>query len=203
VAEKSGDSKVDSTEEKEHKVELLLKLKFHEEGLLAQRLAVFLVTSSILFLSFVQVSAQLTEVAKAVSIAGIVTCVVAFIHGRRVKNEMDRIDGNLCTQGLTQKEQSKQSQYTDALGIEPPNLDFKDELKSIFRGRSIFLWLSLVFGGLWGFSICYAFNLCSGWPWWTFGPPVAFLITWFGWGAWERKKKRKNEKESDSKSPNR
>ena len=52
VAEKSEDSKVDFTEQKEHKVDLLLKLKFHEENLLAQRLAVFLVTSSILFLSF-------------------------------------------------------------------------------------------------------------------------------------------------------
>lgn len=170
---------MDSLKDQKEDLQRKITIKLHEESLLPPRLLVFLMTSSILFLALVQL-AQVpgSRVAMALSIVGFITCVIAFIHGRRVKDQMDKIDDILRT-----TDELKQN-YIDILGIEKPH-----SVKSLVTGRWIFLWLNMVFGGLWGFSIWHSFYSCGEWRFWTFGPPAGFLIIWL---IWEHRKSLKS-----------
>lgn len=162
---------------------ILFQRKLHEESLLPNRLTVFILASTVLLLSFTQ-ALSVIQVAKAISFAGIFTCAIAFIHGLRTKDEMGRIDKNLYDRYTNQgKEKEKVEQCWEIMGIK--QTDFTS--CGIFRGRSIFLWLSVVFGGLWGFSIWYAFSAPFDWRFWVsaFGPPVIFVAAWFIWGSWK------------------
>lgn len=96
----------------------------HERALLPHRLLVFLTTSSLLFIGFVTTEKLFLQ--RWISIFGLVTCFVAFLH-------FWPIDRRLSDQEKKLKKESTRKWY------EKP-----------FSGRVIgWLWFVLIFGALW------------------------------------------------------
>lgn len=153
---------------------ILFKRKLHEENLLHQRLTVFILATTVFLLTFTQAHSGEIQVAEAISVIGIFACVIAFIHGLRTKHEMDRIDKKLC-ELFTNPDKEKVKQCSEIMGIRCQ--DFPSQ--NIFSGRSIFLWLSMIFGGLWGFIIWDVFSAPCDWWVWAFVPPIIFIVAWF------------------------
>lgn len=109
------------------------QLRLHEESLLAQRLLVFLLANSILFLGFCALIglpagiAYLKCLRLTVPIVGSVTCAVVVAQGLGVMKDMDELDKKLGEE--------------------------KKGWRCFFRGRTIPFWLAGVFFAIWGVSL--------------------------------------------------
>ena len=66
-----------------------------ERGLLVQRLTVYLFINSILFLAFVQLLTRRIWLGYAVASVGIIVCIVALVHFRRIGHRLGEIEKEL------------------------------------------------------------------------------------------------------------
>ncbi len=103
-----------------------LQRKLHEESLLAQRLMVFLLVNSILFVTFATLlrnEAQKLLLAIPILVIGIITCVFLIPHTRGVKVELGALD-----KLLGEEERS-------------------------YAGRNVGFWVAVLFLGVWIMAI--------------------------------------------------
>jgi len=105
-----------------------LQRKLHEERLLAQRLMVFLLFNSILFLGFATLLIGAGKLLIVVPAIGFVGCLVLIPHSLKVKIELDALDKLL----------------------REPERRFWGQ---VLRGANMGLWLALFFLIIWGFSL--------------------------------------------------
>lgn len=123
-----GESRMTEQQGQYHKVTNLTN-KAQQEGLLTQRLLIFLATSSILFLAFVNLSSEnYPYLHKALPIVGLLATMIGGGHFWHKKDDLNRLD--------------------------PP----KRGLREYIRGRWIGLYLSVLFSGIWGLSAWEAWS---------------------------------------------
>ena len=104
--------------------EQALKRKLHEESLLAQRLMVFLLVNSILFVGFTTLLRnQAQKLIVALPIIGIIACLLLIPHTLGVKVELGALDKLL-----------------------------KEEERS-YAGRNVGFWVAVFFLIIWGMAI--------------------------------------------------
>lgn len=117
-----------------------LQEKFHEEQLLTQRLTLFLLANSILFLGYIGLwnsALQTASLKFVVPGVGIACCIVLIFNAWRVKRELNSLDKKL--------------------GIKLPY--GKSKIFAVFAGRNIGFWLAGSFLAIWGFSLYAACRL--------------------------------------------
>lgn len=113
--------------------ELLLKLRLHEESMLAQRLMIFLLFNSILFLGFVGLlNSDYLWLKRIVPFTGILSCILLGCNMWRVKNMLDWLDKE-----LEEVDSLIGKKIEEETGIK--------KLSKLYIGRHIGFWVSGIF----------------------------------------------------------
>ncbi len=106
-----------------------LQRKLHEEGLLGQRIMVFLLANSILFVGFATLfSSEAGVLLYTIPCIGVIASLFLFPHSFCVKIELDAL----------------------AMFLREPTRSIFNEL---FRGVSVAIWLGVLFCIIWGASL--------------------------------------------------
>jgi hypothetical protein len=130
----------------------------HERTLLTQRLSVFLLANSILFVGFVGLIGEIdmpdvSELRLIVIVVGILSCLLLTWNSKGAKKNLDYLEKN------------------PKLGMEKTT-----GCKKLGKGRFMGFWASLLFLGLWLFSLGGLYK----WEWWLWlACAIAFGIWLF------------------------
>ena len=128
----------------------------HQRTLLTQRLSVFLLANSILFLGFIGLLGKinipnLCELRLTVIAVGVLSCLLLAWNIKNSKEDLDSLEEN------------PKLGKARATGC-----------KKLGKGRFMGFWASLLFGGLWLFSLGALYK----WEWWLWLPSA------LGFGIW-------------------